>query len=245
MGILLHIAPDVETWLAEVRQRRPDDARQVDDALDALRRTGASVGPPLVVPVDYRPRNGDMVPELDYLGQYLFQALSRVRREAAEAAALRATLEQHLDLSLTDDQRDRLRSAYDGIRAQEAKATEASVRMLRDINAFRIRKEALKASCTEALIDGISLVVDASLASGDEDIQPPELMELRPGAPDRIVARLLFKADRPDAAQVIAAATIDDLLRAWYTQAVPAAIPEYGFGSRRTSHANSPLSGRL
>ena len=243
MGYLLHVDPDVDMWLADTRERSPDDAKQVDEALDALRQSGAELGPPLVVRVDYRPVNGDMVPELESLCQYLSQALTRVRREAAEAATLRATLERHLDQSLTDDQRERLRSAYDGIRAQETRVTEASRRMTRDVGTFRLRKETLKASCTQALVDGISLVFDARLASGDEDTEPPQLLELRPGAPGRIVARLLFTASPAGVAHVITAATDDDLLRAWYGEVIPAAIPEYGFSSPRTSGAS--LSGRL
>lgn len=239
MGYRLEIAPNVQKWLADLRERSPDDAQQVDKALDALSADGLALGPPLVAPVDLPPGGGDMLSELDYLHDFLFKALSLLRAEAAEAATLRATLEGHLDAdqSLTGDQRELLRSAYAGIRSEEAKATQAATRMFRDVEAFRVRKDVLRASCAEALIDGIELAVDASMATGDEDTKPPRLMELRPGAPGRVVARLLFTAPDQDRAEIITAATENQVLRAWYRQAVPAVIPEYGFRSRRTSDA--------
>lgn len=52
MGYQIRMAPQVETWLAEVRGRDPAAADRIDEAITALRADGESVGPPLVVPVD-------------------------------------------------------------------------------------------------------------------------------------------------------------------------------------------------
>lgn len=240
MAYELYIPSQVQAWLGELREQDPAQAAKVDAALKSLRADGPAVGPPLVVPVDPRPGNGGGLPyELDYVYQAQTEALSRVRREAAEAAMLRKTLEGHLeaDAPLTDDQRDRLRAACDGIRAQEVKLTQTSQRMIKDVDAFRVRKEMLKASCTQALADGIALLVDASLVSGHEDIEPPQLMELRPGAPDAVLACLLFAVETPEFIRIIAAATTDDLLRAWYREVVPEVYPE--FGLRVTARARA------
>lgn len=240
MGYDVYIDPEVQRWLDRLRKQRPEDARQVDEALDVLRVSGAVAGPPLVVPVDFTPRDSVITPELEYCYRYQVEALTLMRREAAEAGSLRATLEHHLDKPLTDGQRAVLRDAYDKIVAQEAKATEACRRVQQHVVAFRARKEVLKASCAAAIADGLMLVVNANLASGKEDSQL-DLMDLRPGAPARIVAHLLFTATQAEnagqagRAQVIAAATSDDVLIAWYQEVIPGAYPEYALRARLSS----------
>ena len=51
MGYQIQMAPQVERWLAEVRDRDPAAADRIDEAITALRADGESMGPPLVVPV--------------------------------------------------------------------------------------------------------------------------------------------------------------------------------------------------
>jgi len=46
------MAPEVETWLADIRDRDPAAAAGIDEAVAALRAGGTGVGPPLVVPVE-------------------------------------------------------------------------------------------------------------------------------------------------------------------------------------------------
>jgi hypothetical protein len=232
MGYQLYIDPEVESWLAALRKHSKADARQVDKAIDRLRSDGAAVGPPLAVPVDYAPAaGGDIVPDLDYCYQLQLKALARVRAEVADAASLRATLELHLEQPMTDEQRDRLRAAYNGIRAQEDKVTEAAVELQREVQAFRARRETLRGECFAALTDGIARLFSAGLAiDADGDIfgQPPRIRELRPGAPGRVVARLLFTVTAGQTAEVFAAATEADVVAAWHGRAIPAAYPEYG-----------------
>jgi len=235
MGYELEIARNVESWLAELRTHSPDEARLIDGALDTLRADGAAVGPPLVVPVDYRPGSGSISPDLDFCYQVQVMALSRLRGEAAEAATLRADLERHLNQPMTDDQRSLLRAAYERIRAQEEKVTEASQRMHREVDAFRTRKESLKASCYAAVAQGMTLLFEASLASGAAEKDPPVLMELRPGAPDGIIAHLLFTPTSAGRAYIFTAATTNEVLRSWLAVAVPAEYPEYGLRAGRAS----------
>lgn len=223
MGYQLGFAPGLRRWLAALEADQPDIARQVNEALDTLKAKGEQTGPPLVVPVSYEQRTSEVAPELERFYRRRQEGLGRVRREVAEVAMLRKSLEDRLDDTLPDDQRERLRSAYDGIRAQEEKLTEVSIRMDRDVQSFRARKEALKASLTEALIDEIAMLADVADVMGGSDLEQPggQLMELRPGAPKGIVARLLFTVEPGLPAQVIVAATERDVLAAWYDRVVP------------------------
>jgi hypothetical protein len=247
MGYQLYIGPEVESWLAALRKRGNADARRVDKALDSLRNDGDTLGPPLAVPVEYAPAGGDIVPELDYCYQLQLKALARVRAEVADAASLRATLELHLEQPMTDEQRARLRAAYDGIRAQEDKVTRAAIELQREVQAFRARREALRGMCFAALTDGIARLFSAGLAigpDGDALSPPPRIRELRPGAPGRIVARLLFTVGpvqtAGQTAEVFAAATEGEVLSAWYARAIPAAYPEYGLRVSPVSGAAAP-----
>jgi hypothetical protein len=54
----IRMVPEVQEWLAEMRDRDPAAAEGVDEAVAALRAGGTSVGPPLVVPVEGRPGSG-------------------------------------------------------------------------------------------------------------------------------------------------------------------------------------------
>jgi len=238
MGYQLRIDPDVEFWLTETREAWPEAARQIDEALDALRAGGATVGPPLVVPVNYVPDGRDIGIELDYSYQRQLEAMNRVRRQSADVATLRKRLEVLLDEAMDDDQRARLRAARDGIQAQEEKIFQISRRIQQRVDAFRARKEVLLASFLEVLTDEAMLLADASLVSADIPAERPAgLMELRPGAPGKIVARLLFTAKDQETANVIAAATEDEILHAWYDEVVP---PDYvGYSTPAAEILNS------
>lgn len=92
-----------------------------------------------------------------------------------------------------------------------------------DLTAFRTRQEAIRGSLVEALADELEMLADAGLASTDDGLAHPagQLLELRPGAPDGIVARLLLVVEPLETAVLIAAATERDVLTAWYDQVVP------------------------
>ena len=128
-----------------------------------------------------------------------------------------------MDDATTDDQRARLRSAYEGIHVQEERITEVCKRLDLNMHAYRARKEALTASLTEAIIDGLAMLADVADVMSATDLEQPggQLMELRPGAPKGIVARVLFTVEPGQLAQVVAAATERDVLAAWYDRVVP------------------------
>lgn len=223
MGYDLHFAPEVRRWLAALEADQAELARPVNEALGQLKAKGDEVGPPLVVPVTYEQRQREVAPELEATYRRQLKAVGELRREASEVAALRKSLEDRLDDATTADQRDRLRSAFAGIRAQEERITEICQRVDRDVQGYRARKETLTASVTEAIIDGLTMLADVADVIGAADPEQPggRLMELRPGAPKAIVARLLFTVEPGQPADVIAAATESDVLTAWYDRVVP------------------------
>jgi hypothetical protein len=244
VGYDLDFAPEVRRWLAALEADQPGIAQQVNEALDTLKGKGGQAGPPLVVAVGYQRRQREVAPELERTYQRQLRALTRLRREVADVATLRERLEAPLDDDgVPDDQRGRLRSALDGIRAQEERLTEVSKRVDADMQAYRARKETLRASLTEAIIDGLTMLADIADVIGATDLEQSagQLMELRPGAPKDIVARLLFTVEPGQPTQVIAAAAERDVLAAWYDRVVPEG---YAAGSEPRAAAASGGSRR-
>ena len=127
MGYQIRMVPEVEQWLAGVRDRDPAAAAVIDEAVAELRAGGESVGPPLVNPVDDPVPGGvrlDMVamarvrkarpgrsvsgaarwllartalPGLDAAYQQLLAALTPVRRTAADVATSRKRVELQIE----------------------------------------------------------------------------------------------------------------------------------------------------
>jgi hypothetical protein len=219
----LHFAPDVRRWLTALEADQPDIARQVSEALDTLKAKGEQIGPPLAVPATFERHHREVAPELERTYRRQLKAVTQLRREGAEVATLRKSLEDALDDAATEDQRARLRSAHEGIREQEERLTEVCKRVDLDLNAYRARKETLTAALTEAIIDGLAMLADMADVMGASHLEQPagQLRELRPGAPKGIVARLLFTVEPGQPVQVLAAATERDVLAAWYDRVVP------------------------
>jgi hypothetical protein len=175
MGYLIRMAPEVEEWLAAVRDRDPAAADRIDEAVAAVRAGGESVGPPLVVPLGDPPLSAR--PDLDVSYQRQLEMLTRVRRAVAEVATSRkrleleaGQLEQQIgklgDQSrtamevgrgdLAEEARARrdaaqqrladLRRQYADIQAEEERVTVASQRLQAKVDTFRTRKEAIKAA---------------------------------------------------------------------------------------------------
>ncbi len=92
MGYLIWMAPEVEQWLAAVRDRDPAAADLIDEAVAALRAGGESVGPPLVVPLDDDP-SLNARPDLDTSYERQLEMLTHVRRAVANVATSRKRLE--------------------------------------------------------------------------------------------------------------------------------------------------------
>jgi hypothetical protein len=277
MGYLIRMAPEVEERLAAVRDRDPATAGLIDEAVAALRAGGASVGAPLVVPVDYPALSAR--PDLDAAYERQLEMLTRVRRAVADVATSRKRLEiqatqldQHISKLGEQSRRAReaghghlaeeadarrgaaeeqladLHGKYADMQAEEERITEASQRLQAKVDAFRIRKETIKAASTaaaaaadaawaEAVIDGASTDTDAPVSAGDEAVKPAspdparrslQLSELRlPGAPESAAPRILFTVEPPGTAVLLAVGMESDWLRAWYTEAIANCLIRY------------------
>ena len=267
MGYLIRMAPEVQQWLAAVRDRDPAAAALIDEAVAALRAGGESAGPPLVVPLDDRSLNAR--PDLDTAYERQLEMLTRVRRAVADAATSRKRLELQADQleqqigklgeqsrtameagrgdlaeeagarrGAAREQLADLQRQYAGMQAEEGRLTVASQRLQAKVDAFRTRKEAIKAAhavaqaaaeaaWAEAVIDDADAEASGSAADDAVNAESPDparpslpLSELRPGAPESAGTRILFTIEPPATAVLLAAGMEDDWLRAWYTEAI-------------------------
>jgi len=243
MGYQLKMSAEIYEWLAELRDSDPPAAVLAAQALTALADSGDRLGPPLVTGVAPRLSPDELGSALDQHYQARLESLTAMRRQVAEAATLR----KNIELQLTDPEptdpaglRERLASAIEA----EQRLTAASQREQMQVDAFRTRKEVLKATYTAAeavhlieqaqgAVDDAFLPDDAaeSAARLDEIIgqieqelgleAPAEgLMELRPGAPADDGIRILFAVEPPGTALLIAVLEGDDAVRDHYRDAV-------------------------
>src|ERR1700730_15090408 len=87
---------EIHDWLADLQHTDPAAALLVGQALAALISEGASLGPPLVVPVaETRPE--DLAAALDASYQPRLARLQVVRTRAAEAASLVREIQDQVD----------------------------------------------------------------------------------------------------------------------------------------------------
>jgi hypothetical protein len=275
MGYLIRMTPEVEEWLSRVRDRDPAVADLVDEAVAALRAGGDSVGSPLVVPVDdpFPPVRPDLDAAYERQLEMLTRVRRAVADVATsrKRLELQATqLEQHISKlgdqirkateagygtlaeeagtrrGAAEEQLAEVRRMYADIQAEEERVTAASQRLQAKVDAFRTRKEVMKAADTaaqataeaawaEAVIDD-SPATDGPGSAGDAAVKadPPaperpslHLSELRPGAPESAGTRILFTVEPPGTAVLLAAGTESDWLRAWYTEAVAVCHARY------------------
>jgi hypothetical protein len=172
----LRMSDEIHDWLDGLQHTDPAAALPVGQALAALISEGASLGPPLVVPVaDTWPE--DLAAALDASYQHRLDRLQVVRKRAAEAASLVRDIQDQVDELESARARldDRWRRALDAGRKDEAELagrqravaerditqarqllpwiseTEAFLRTRLDRrqrrnDEFRVRKELLKAS---------------------------------------------------------------------------------------------------
>jgi hypothetical protein len=170
--------------------------------------------------------------QIGKLGEQSRRAMEAGRGDLAEEAGARRGAVQE---QLADLQRQ-----YAGTQAEEGRLTVASQRLQAKVDAFRTRKEAIKAAhaaaeaaaeaaWAEAVIDDASADAEGESPATDSarDAAPPgparswlELSELRPGVPGSAGARILFTVEPPGTAVLLAAGMEDDWLRAWYTEAI-------------------------
>ena len=176
MGYQLRLHTEVRDWLSDLGGAEPELARLVGAAVVALLDAGATLGPPLVVPLGTVIRPTDPGDALDYTYQRLLEALQQVRRGIADVATARKRLELHADqldqraANLAD-----LRHQLSVLRGEEERITTAGRRLQAKVDDFRVRKEAIKAACT---VEEASRTVRGALAEvgadvSDLDVSPP------------------------------------------------------------------------
>ena len=245
MSYRLEMSAEIYDWLAELRDSDPPAAVMAARALAALADGGDRLGPPLVTAVAaVRPRPDELAPALDQHYQDQLESMSLMRRRVAQAAMLRKDLERQLtELEPPPDPaglRERLAAAIE----TEERLTVESQREQMQVDAFRTRKEVLKAAYTAAeaehLIEQAQGVGDdvvlpddpvGAAARLDEiigqieqelDLEAPAegLMELRPGAPADSGIRILFGVEPPGTALLIAVLEGRDAVRDHYREAV-------------------------
>ena len=273
MGYLLRMSGEIHDWLADLQETDPPTAMRVGQALAALMSEGASLGPPLVVPVAATWPE-DVVAALDASYEHRLNRLSVVRRRVAEAAELVKDLtDQISDLESAQARLDdRRRRALEEGRKEDAEQagrqlavaqrdatqvgklvpgiteTEAWLRTRLDrmqagANAFRARKEVLKAAYTvaraelqvleemadpgpadrDATTAAVARLRDATVAIERElgrQPLPEGLLELRPGAPGDGEIRLIFAVEPPGTALLIAVLEGREAARDQYREAV-------------------------
>ena len=96
MGYRLQMSGEIHDWLTDLHETDPPTALQVGQALAALISEGASLGPPLVVPVAATWPE-DLPGALDASYQHRLDRLQVVRKRAAEAAWLVKDLQDQID----------------------------------------------------------------------------------------------------------------------------------------------------
>ena len=243
MGYRLKMSAEIYEWLAELRDSDPPTAILAAQALTALADSGDRLGPPLVTAVAPRLSANELESALDQNYQARLESMTAMRRRVAQAATLRKKIERQLTEPEPPDPaglRERLAAAIEA----EERLTAESQREQMQLDAFRTRKEVLKAAYTaaeavhlieqaQAAVDDPVLPDDPTGAAGrldeitsqiEQELGPAApaegLMELRPGAPAEGGIRILFAVEPPGTALLIAVLEGDDAVRDHYRDAV-------------------------
>ena len=244
MGYRLKMSAEIYDWLSELRDSDPPAAMLAAQALTALADGGDGLGPPLVTAVAaVRPRPDELASALDQHYQDQLESLTLMRRRVAQAATLRKDIELQLNKVERPSDRAGLQERFAEAMAEEERLTAESQREQMLLDAFRTRKEVLKAAYTAA---EAGYLIEQAQGVGDDAVLPDDaagvarldeltrqieqelgleapaenLMELRPGAPADSGIRLLFAVEPPGTALLIAVLEGDDAVRDHYRDAV-------------------------
>ncbi|HEY6312393.1 MAG TPA: hypothetical protein VIY52_16550 [Streptosporangiaceae bacterium] len=152
MGYLLRMSDEIHDWLTDLHRSDPPTAMSVARALTALMSEGASLGPPLVIPVADSAPPEDLMAALDSSYEDRLERLKAVRRRVAETAMLVRDLQDRLaELeSAQSPESTEVRLLLARMTAAERRLQVRSQRLQARIDAFRTRKEVLKARYTAA-----------------------------------------------------------------------------------------------
>jgi hypothetical protein len=154
VGYLLRMSDEIHDWLIALREDDPSAAMPVGQALTALMTEGAGLGPPLVTSVG-RPPPEDLIAALDESYQDKLAWLTAVRQRL-----------------------DRLRR-LPGATEEERQLREQAQQLEAGLDAFRARRESLKATYTgaEASLQVQRLLAESGQADGEGGGDQDELAE--------------------------------------------------------------------
>jgi hypothetical protein len=243
-GYQLQMSDEIHDWLTGLRSSNTAAAVLVGQALAALLSEGAALGPPVVVALDGPPSPDELPEALDQSYQDRLEAAQIVRRLVVETAVLSQDIQLQIheleslqaqlivpshELDTVAGQIARLRELLLGVTQAEQQLTRQGQQQVMTTEAFRTRKEVLKAAFhTEQATRAIDQAFAASgLGSNDPatpDAQstdtitelareaerelgagPAEgLLELRPGSPGKGKIRIIFAAEPPGTALLLA-----------------------------------------
>jgi DNA-binding TFAR19-related protein (PDSD5 family)/DNA-binding XRE family transcriptional regulator len=167
------MSAEIREWLADLTVSHPDAALAVGQALVALADMGQDLGPPVVVALESPPESADPAEALDYSYHRRLDRLQIVRHALADVTDLSSQIRRHItELEASQSMADaaELRCLLPGLDRSEQRLTAASQQMQADIDAFRVRKETLKAKLTVAEVTKAiaGYIADVAAGSGDE-----------------------------------------------------------------------------
>ncbi|MGI5232777.1 hypothetical protein [Actinoallomurus sp. CA-142502] len=246
-GCRVRMSSEVRDWLATLLAEDRQVGRTVGEAVTVLLESG--FGAPFVLPLESALRGQHPGIALDHCYQRQLRLLRGVRRSLADLATARKRLELRIGQEVTADARRR----YEDLVAEEVRATLFSQRVQARVDAFRARKEVVKAGYTAALanrtLDEAFAAFDESYVSGRaaDEVAPahaaademlraaaelerqlgadtqPEISELRLEASD---LRLLFAVTPSDTAVLLVVGIGHDDWGQWYAEALQLAQAE-------------------
>jgi hypothetical protein len=251
MGYLLHMSDEIHDWLADLCASDPAAAAVIGQALTALLRQGASLGPPTAISLAAATQLEDLPDALDRVYQEKLERMQVVRHAVAEAATLARDIQSQLagaQAQPAHDEVAELRRLLPGVLAAEQQLGEKGRLLQARVDAFRSRKEVLKAIYVAAQAERAVHRATAQLARGmaDDDrdasviranarlreitaeidrelrleSSAQDLLELRPAAPGDTGTRILFAVEPPGTALLIAVLEGGDAVRDHYDEAV-------------------------
>src|SRR5580704_19626074 len=171
MGYRLKMSAEIYEWLAELRDSDPPTAILAAQALTALADSGDRLGPPLVTAVAPRLPPDELASALDQHYQARLESLTAMRRRVAQVATLRKNIERQLTEPEPPPHPAGLRERFAAAIEAEERLTAESQREQMQLDAFRTRKEVLKAAYTAA--EAVHLVEQAQ-AAVDDPVRPDD-----------------------------------------------------------------------
>lgn len=243
VGYQLQMSDEIHGWLTGLRSSNPAAAALAGQALTALLSEGAGLGPPVVVALDQPPSPDELPEALDQSYQDRLEAAQIVRRLVVETAVLNQDIQLQIheleslqaqltvpsgELDTVAGQIASLRELLLGVTQAEQQLTRQGQSQVMTTEAFRTRKEVLKAAFhAEQATRAIDQALAESGLGGEPDpadtqasdtitelareaerelgAGPTEgLLELRPGSAGKGKVRIILAVEPPGTALLLA-----------------------------------------